>query len=132
MKWFLMVMMFSSVGMAKPKFDPSKPYTVIQGQGFDENVLTVKFGTTDSEPITKEFKEKNEMPGFISKGGKIVCAVTYATAGDKFYVGCEGPGMKATTVVKCDSHPTTSFYDTEGEESFQVTMVCDKKKKDKI
>lgn len=88
------------------------------------NELSVKFGS-GGEGISKTFKEKDESPGFMSKGGKILCAVTYSKRPQKFNLTCKGNGMTSTMVIRCNGEAHTVFFNLEGEkDEFQVTGVC--------
>lgn len=104
MKMFLLVLFFGMMASA--------------------NELNVKFGI-GGEGTSKTFKIDDESPGFMSKGGKILCGVSYMKKGKKFSVSCEGGKMRASMIIKCNGEAQTVFFNVNDEkEDFQVTSVC--------
>lgn len=113
MKLFLVVMLLGSCVFAK-------------------NTLTVRFGF-DGDMLKKEISQDEGDTGFVSKAGKIICAVAYFKDSEKFAVSCKGAGLSATSMIKCNSIQQMTFYKIDGEkETFQVGAVCEKSTKEKI
>lgn len=132
MKWFFVVLMFSSVAFAKPKFDPNKPYTVVHSSTSNESVLTVKFGF-NNEKNEKKFYEKDESPGFMSLKGIFVCPVAFSKATKEkqasFVIGCKANGVTSRSHVVCDGVTRSFLYDIESEKNvFFVEATCSQEK----
>lgn len=109
MKWFLMVMMFSCVGMA-------------------ENSLSVNFGF-NGDFKQKTFKEKDDAPGFMSLKAKFKCPVVFSQANkDKkasYLIGCKANGVTARSHIICDGIKRSFLFDIEGEKDvFLIEATC--------
>ena len=88
------------------------------------NELNVKFGV-GPKGTSKTFKIDDESPGFMSKGGKILCAVTYDKKPGKFNIDCKSGGMTITIPVECNGQPRTTIFKLDEEKDpFFVGGIC--------
>lgn len=109
---FLVLMMFSSVGMAK-------------------NHLVLFMSSDGILPSIKtEYSEDDKEMGFVSKDGVFLCPTSYVKDDKKFAFSCTADQGKTIfrVFVKCDKSGPVSTMLVSEKRTFQIMANCEKRK----